>query len=59
MVSYDKPLVTLDMMNRFMGVGDNQANGVPTRIIGDTTSSPGNNDGSPIQESDWSQYYGL
>lgn len=62
MVSYDKPLETLDMMNRFMGVGDNKANGVPTRIVGGTTppsTSPGNNDGSPSQESDWSQYYGM
>ncbi|KAI7878790.1 alpha/beta-hydrolase [Lichtheimia hyalospora FSU 10163] len=58
MVSYDKPLETLDMMNRFMGVGDNQANGVPSRIVGGTTS-PGNSDGSPSRESDWSQYYGM
>lgn len=57
MVSYDKPLETLDMINRFMGVGDNMANGVPSRVVGDT--SPGNHEGSPSQENDWSQYYGM
>ncbi|CAO3581131.1 unnamed protein product [Absidia cylindrospora] len=36
MVPYDKPMETLDMINRFMGVGDNKVSGIPSRV--------GNND---------------
>ncbi|KAG0189218.1 vacuolar sorting protein VPS33/slp1 [Apophysomyces sp. BC1034] len=32
MVPYDRPIETLDMINRFMGVGDNVVNGLPSRV---------------------------
>lgn len=32
MVPYDKPVETLDMINRFMGVGNDQVNGLPSRV---------------------------
>jgi carboxypeptidase D len=32
MVPYDKPMETLDMINRFMGVGDNKVNGVESSV---------------------------
>ncbi|KAI8366746.1 Alpha/Beta hydrolase protein [Radiomyces spectabilis] len=38
MVPYDQPLPTLDMINRFLGVGDNQVNGQPSRV-GDKTAA--------------------
>ncbi|ORZ10468.1 Alpha/Beta hydrolase protein [Absidia repens] len=41
MVPYDKPMETLDMINRFMGVGDNMVNGLPSRV--------GNNDNNQQQ----------
>ncbi|CAO3599592.1 unnamed protein product [Absidia cylindrospora] len=34
MVPYDKPLETLDMINRFMGVGDNMTGGVKSNVGG-------------------------
>lgn len=38
MVPYDKPVETRDMINRFMGVGDNTINGNPS-WVGDTKPS--------------------
>ncbi|KAF7731890.1 Cell death protease [Apophysomyces ossiformis] len=32
MVPYDRPIETLDMINRFMGVGDNVVRGLPSRV---------------------------
>lgn len=32
MLPYDRPIETLDMINRFMGVGNNQVNGKTSRV---------------------------
>ncbi|KAI9491365.1 serine carboxypeptidase-domain-containing protein [Zychaea mexicana] len=73
MVPYDKPIETLDMINRFMGVGDNQVNGVASRVgdssvvkpQGDETNPPKDNDDDSSssasageeEEDPWAQYY--
>lgn len=65
MLPYDKPLESLDMINRFMGVGDNKVNGKISRL-GDGSvqagGEPQNPDGSAESDNDdestdWSQYY--
>ncbi|KAI7879403.1 alpha/beta-hydrolase [Lichtheimia hyalospora FSU 10163] len=65
MLPYDKPFESLDMINRFMGVGDNKVNGKTSRL-GDTsvqvdgepqtTGGPAESDGDD-ESTDWSQYY--
>ncbi|KAI8137123.1 serine carboxypeptidase-domain-containing protein [Fennellomyces sp. T-0311] len=63
MVPYDKPIETLDMINRFMGVGDNKVNGLVSHVgdagsfvepEGDETNPP---DEEKSDEDQWSQYY--
>ncbi|KAI9271802.1 serine carboxypeptidase-domain-containing protein [Phascolomyces articulosus] len=60
MVPYDKPIETLDMINRFMGVGDNQVKGLASRVGDDASVQPeGEGTDSPAQgeEDPWAKYY--
>ncbi|KAI7853199.1 serine carboxypeptidase-domain-containing protein [Circinella umbellata] len=70
MVPYDKPIETLDMMNRFMGVGNNQVKGLSSRIgenkddssivkpQGQETNPPNDEEQEKKEENDpWAQYY--
>ncbi|KAI8081302.1 Alpha/Beta hydrolase protein [Halteromyces radiatus] len=50
MVPYDKPTETLDMINRFMGVGDNKVNGMSSHI-GNQEQEEEEND-EPVQENE-------
>ncbi|KAI8337127.1 serine carboxypeptidase-domain-containing protein [Chlamydoabsidia padenii] len=58
MVPYDKPTETLDMIHRFMGVGNNQVNGVKSRVGNQDQPDQGSDDQKddtavePDQESD-------
>lgn len=66
MVPYDKPIETLDMINRFMGVGDNEVKGLSSRVgdkndDGSSIVEPQGDESNPPNEEEdkdpWAQYY--
>ncbi|KAI8063749.1 Alpha/Beta hydrolase protein [Gongronella butleri] len=53
MVPYDKPVETLDMINRFMAVGDGKVNGVPSYVGATAPAAQGGNGTEPpVQENE-------
>ncbi|KAI9323606.1 Alpha/Beta hydrolase protein [Dichotomocladium elegans] len=46
MVSYDRPIETLDMINRFMGVGNNRVNGLKSHVGDKIAEEPTQDDPS-------------
>ncbi|KAI9311883.1 Alpha/Beta hydrolase protein, partial [Dichotomocladium elegans] len=60
MVPYDKPMESLDMINRFIGVGNNKVNGLYSRI-GEEPVIPASGadvgDESELDKDEWAQYY--